>query len=49
MTYFLFTTQQEAISAEAQIVQNVFVFASQNVPERVSLMPFGLYGYNAKT
>lgn len=49
MSYYLFQTEQDAISADLQIVQNVYQFALQNVPERVSEAPLGLFGYNAKT
>lgn len=49
MTYYVFNTEAEALSAEQQIVDNVRNWVAANVPEALSEDGTKLNGRNAKT
>ena len=49
MIYYLFNTEQEALAAEQQIVDNVRQWVSDNVPDALSEDGLKLRGRNAKT
>ena len=49
MTYYVFNTEAEALSAEQQIVDNVRNWVAANVPDALSADGTKLRGRNAKT
>lgn len=49
MIYYIFNTEQEALAAEQQIVDNVRLWVAANVPEALSEDGLKLRGRNAKT
>lgn len=49
MTYYVFNTEAEALSAEQQIIDNVRSWVAANVPDALSEDGTKLRGRNAKT
>ena len=49
MIYYIFNTEQEALAAEQQIVDNVRQWVEANVPDALSEDGLKLRGRNAKT
>ena len=49
MIYYIFNTEQEALAAEQQIVDNVRQWVAANVPDALSEDGLKLRGRNAKT
>lgn len=49
MTYYIFNTQNEAVLAEQQIVDNVKAWLAENSPDALSADGTKLRGRNAKT
>jgi hypothetical protein len=49
MIYYIFNTEQEALAAEQQIVDNVRQWVAENVPDALSEDGLKLRGRNAKT
>lgn len=49
MIYYIFNTEQEALAAEQQIVDNVRQWVAENVPDALSEDGTKLRGRNAKT
>jgi hypothetical protein len=49
MIYYIFNTEQEALAAEQQIVDNVRRWVAANVPDALSEDGLKLRGRNAKT
>jgi hypothetical protein len=49
MIYYVFNTEQEALAAEKQIVDNVRQWVAANVPDALSEDGLKLRGRNAKT